>query len=231
MKIGCIAYKVGMSALKQDGVRSVPVTLLHVPVNVVTALRRPESEGYAALQVAACEGEGSGFARARKRWTAKPVEGHLRASGAEKVIDVCEFRVEASELENFSVGQTLSLDGLSGDEGEGADGAAVLVDVRAVSKGRGFSGSIKRWNFRRQPESHGNSVSTRAHGSTGQRKTPGRVMKGKKMAGHYGAANVCMRNLHLVHVAKDQGLLAVKGAVPGPRGGRVVVSVARSKKT
>ena len=257
MNIGYIGYKLGMSSLQQqDSLRRMPVTLVHVPANVVTAVKSVDHDGYNALQIASCDIAGddfpalklgsdaeadasseeadasdgsadsaaatqsdsdssaTGFVSARRRWRKKNLLKHFAASQATKVIDVCEFRVGAEVAEAAKVGSCLDLNSLKADE---------LLDVRGVSKGRGFSGGIRRWGFGRQPESHGTSVSHRSHGSTGQCQLPGRVMKGKKMAGHYGVDNVCMKNLRVVSVDVKNRIVAVKGAVPGARGGRLIL--------
>ena len=170
-----------------------------------------------APQAAKAEQEDSplvGFIPARKRWLKKPMRGHFAKSEAYKIIDVCEFRVSPDVASNYSVGSCLDISSLK---------AGLKLDVRGVSKGRGFAGGIRRWGFHRQPESHGTSVSHRAHGSTGQRKTPGKVFKGKKMAGHYGVDNVCMRNLRVLQVDAKRQIVAIKGAVPGARSGRLLL--------
>ena len=259
MGVGCIAYKLGMSSAQAEGsLRRQAVTLAYMPVNVVTAIKTIERDGYSAIQMASCavdagefaavdsddETEAAssedaaatdasaaseapqaakagqedspllGFVSARKRWLKKPMRGHFAKSEAYKIIDVCEFRVSPEVAAGYTVGACLDIASLK---------AGSLLDVRGVSKGRGFAGGIKRWGFHRQPESHGTSVSHRAHGSTGQRKTPGKVLKGKKMAGHYGVDNVCMRNLRVVQVDAKRRIIAIKGAVPGARSGRLLL--------
>ena len=262
MNIGYIGYKLGMSSLQQkDSLRRMPVTLVHVPANVVTAVKSETQDGYSALQVASCDivaddfplvksasmdgaDEDSaepqdaevteaggvesseadsvvvdtqvtgGFVSARRRWRKKNLLKHFAASQATKVIDVCEFRVNPKVVDVAKVGCCLDLGSLK---------AGTLLDVRGVSKGRGFSGGIRRWGFGRQPESHGTSVSHRSHGSTGQCQLPGRVMKGKKMAGQYGVDNVCVKNLRVVSVDIKNRIVAVRGAVPGARGGRLIL--------
>ena len=260
MNIGYIGYKLGMSSLQQpDSLRKLPVTLLHLPANIVTAIKSEQRDGYSALQVASCdvaadafpvasleaksepadaeasdaEVEGAdtntdastnesdsvagGFVSARRRWRKKNLAKHFAASNATKVIDVCEFRVSPEVVAAAEVGSCLDIKALE---------AGALLDVRGVSKGRGFSGGIRRWGFGRQPESHGTSVSHRSHGSTGQCQLPGRVMKGKKMAGQYGVDNVCVKNLRVVSVDVKNRIVAVKGAVPGARGGRLILQPA-----
>ena len=258
MNIGYIGYKLGMSSLQQpDSLRKLPVTLLHLPANIVTAIKSEQRDGYSALQVASCdvgadafpvarleadaanadasdaEAEGAdtnadasvsdvesaagSFVSARRRWRKKNLAKHFAASNATKVIDVCEFRVSPEVVAAAEVGSCLDIEALE---------AGALLDVRGVSKGRGFSGGIRRWGFGRQPESHGTSVSHRSHGSTGQCQLPGRVMKGKKMAGQYGVDNVCVKNLRVVSVDVKNRIVAVKGAVPGARGGRLILQPA-----
>ena len=259
MNIGYIGYKLGMSSLQQpDSLRKLPVTLLHLPANIVTAIKSEQRDGYSALQVASCdvgadafpvarleadaanaeasdaetdegadtsadssasdaESAAGGFVSARRRWRKKNLAKHFAASNATKVIDVCEFRVSPEVVAAAEVGSCLDIEALE---------AGALLDVRGVSKGRGFSGGIRRWGFGRQPESHGTSVSHRSHGSTGQCQLPGRVMKGKKMAGQYGVDNVCVKNLRVVSVDVKNRIVAVKGAVPGARGGRLILQPA-----
>jgi large subunit ribosomal protein L3 len=188
----------------EDG-GSVPVTVIEVEPNRVTFVRTPENDGYAAVQVT------TGSAK-RNRVT-KPLAGHFAKANVEAGRGLWEFRLDASE-EGIEVGSELGLDQFEPGQ---------KVDVRGVSKGKGYAGTIKRWNFRGQDSSHGNSISHRVPGSIGQCQTPGRVFKGKKMSGHLGNVRVTAQNLEVVRVDAERNLLLVKGAVPGPAGGDLYI--------
>ncbi len=206
MTIGIIGKKVGMTRVFTDDGQFVPVTVIQVEPNVVTQVKTKDTDGYEAIQV--CTGE----IKASK--VNKPMAGHFAKAGVAGGRVVMEFRVDPSEYE---VGKELSLDLFS--EGQ-------KVDVTGRSKGKGFAGAIKRHNFSMQDATHGNSLSHRAPGSIGQCQTPGRVFKGKKMAGHMGDERVTVQSLELVRIDADRGLLLVKGAVPGAANSNVVVKPA-----
>jgi large subunit ribosomal protein L3 len=199
-----VGEKVGMTQVWDDQNRAIPVTVLRVaPVRVVQ-VKTPEKEGYSALQVT------YGF---RRRSTLnKPVDGHYQAAGVEPGRRLVELRLD--DISDFSVGQQLSADLWSPGE---------RVDAIAVSKGKGFAGAMKRHNFKGQGAAHGNHKHHRAPGSIGACATPSRVFKGTKMAGRLGARRVTALNLQIVSADPERELVLVKGAIPGPRGGMVVL--------
>ena len=188
----------------EDG-SSIPVTVIEVEPNRVTQVKDADSDGYRAIQVTA------GARRANR--ISKSEAGHFAKAGVEAGRGLWEFRLEADD-EAPEIGAELTVEAFE---------AGQKVDVAGKSKGKGFQGAVKRWNFRTQDATHGNSLSHRAPGSIGQCQTPGRVFKGKKMAGHMGAENVTTQGLEIVRVDVERNLLLVKGAVPGAPGGDVVV--------
>jgi large subunit ribosomal protein L3 len=192
----------------EDGA-SIPVTVIEVEPNRVTQVRTPDTDGYSAIQVTL----GS---RKASRVT-KPAAGHFAKANAEAGRGLWEFRLDDEKGDAPEVGAELKADFFE---------AGQKVDVRGISKGKGFQGGVKRHNFRTQDATHGNSLSHRAPGSIGQCQTPGRVFKGKKMAGHMGAEKVSVQNLEVVRVDSDRNLILVKGAIPGARGGDVIVTPA-----
>lgn len=206
MAIGLVGRKVGMSRVFTDQGASVPVTVIQVESNRISQIRSLERDGYEAIQVA------SGSKKPSR--VNKPEAGHLAVQGVEAAAALMEFRVSAAEIEGLSVGSELTVDRF--EEGQ-------IVDVVGVSKGKGFAGGVKRHNFRTQDMTHGNSLSHRAPGSIGQNQTPGRVFKGKKMAGHMGNVKRTAQSLTVVRVDTDRSLILVKGSVPGAAGGPVVV--------
>jgi len=192
----------------EDGV-SVPVTVVQVEPNRVTQVRTPERDGYQAVQVT--------VGRRKASRVNKPMAGHFAKAGVEAGRGLWEFRLDDHEGELPEVGSELKVDLF--EQGQ-------KVDVSGISKGKGFQGTVKRHNFRMQDATHGNSVSHRAPGSIGQCQTPGRVFKGKKMAGHMGSKRVTVQTLEIVRVDTERGLLLIKGAVPGAPGGDVIVTPA-----
>ncbi|WP_339329802.1 50S ribosomal protein L3 [Aeromonas hydrophila] len=207
MTIGLVGRKVGMTRIfTEDGV-SIPVTVIEVEANRVTQVKSVETDGYNAIQVT------TGAKKASR--VTKPEAGHFAKAGVEAGRGLWEFRL--SNGETFTVGSELKVDLLADVK---------LVDVTGTSKGKGFAGTVKRWNFRTQDMTHGNSLSHRVPGSIGQNQTPGRVFKGKKMAGHMGAERVTTQNLELVRVDAERNLLLIKGAVPGATNGNVIVKPA-----
>jgi len=205
MSIGLVGRKCGMSRVFTEDGASVPVTVIEIATNRVTQIKTPEIDGYSALQVTA----GS----RRPSRVNKPQSGHYARAGSEAGVGLWEFRTDGIE-EQFEVGAAISLDRFE---------VGQLVDVSGVSKGKGFAGVVKRWNFQMQDATHGNSLSHRAPGSIGQNQTPGRVFKGKKMAGHMGSRNVTTQNLEVVRVDIERNVLLIKGAVPGAPGGNVLI--------
>lgn len=205
MAIGLVGRKAGMTRVFTEDGDSIPVTVIEVAPNRVTYVRTPEADGYAAIQVTT----GS----ARRNRVPKAMAGHYAKAKVEAGRGLWEFRV-AAPVEGVEVGSELGLDQFEPGQ---------RVDIRGVSKGKGYAGTIKRWNFKGQDNSHGNSVSHRVPGSIGQCQTPGRVFKGKKMSGHLGNVKVTTQNLEVVRVDADRNLLLVKGSVPGPAGGDLYI--------
>lgn len=213
MAIGIIGIKQGMTRVfDSDGV-SVPVTVIHAEPNRVAQVKREGSDNYDAVQLV--------HGTVKEKNTSRPMQGHFDKSSVTPGNCVREFR-----LNGLDTGEE-SKDPAQGDElsvSQFFEGQ--VVDVVGTSKGKGYAGVIKRWNFQRQDMSHGNSLAHRAPGSIGQCQTPGKVFKGKKMAGHMGNARVTVQNLKIVRLVEDRNLILVKGAVPGPAGGPVVVKPA-----
>ena len=204
MSVGLIGRKAGMTRIfTEDGV-SVPVTVIEMEPNRVTSIKTVETDGYAAVQVT------TGSKKANR--LSKPEAGHFAKAGVEAGRGLWEFRLNGDE--EINVGDTLTVERFE---------AGQKIDVTGQSKGKGFQGGVKRWNFRTQDMTHGNSVSHRAPGSIGQCQTPGRVFKGKKMAGHMGAERCTVQTLEVVRVDAERNLLIVKGAIPGATGGDVLV--------
>jgi large subunit ribosomal protein L3 len=206
MSLGLVGRKVGMTRIFAEDGRSIPVTVLDVSDNRVTQIKTPETDGYAAVQVT--------FGKRRASRVNKPLAGHLAKAGVEAGHVLKEFRVAAERLSELKPGDVIRAEIFA---------VGQMVDVSGVSIGKGFAGSIKRHHFSSNRESHGNSVTTRAPGSIGMAQDPGRVFPGKRMAGHLGDANRTQQNLEVVRVDVERQLLLVKGAVPGAKGGDVVV--------
>jgi len=204
MRTGLIARKLGMSRVFTDDGRHVPVTVLKVEDNQVVGQRTAESHGYTALQM--------GATAAKVKHLTKSVRGHFAKAGVEPKRRLVEFRVSEDAL--LPVGARLSAAHFV---------AGQMVDVTGTSKGKGFAGAMKRHNFGGMRASHGVSVSHRAHGSTGNAQNPGRIFKGKKMAGHMGDHQVTTQNLEVVETDADNGLILVRGAVPGAKDSYVLV--------
>ncbi len=209
MTIGLVGRKLGMTRVfTEDGV-SIPVTVIEVEANRVTQVKSLESDGYVAIQVT------TGTKKANR--LNKAEAGHFAKAGVDAGRGLWEFRLNESEAADVAVGAELNV---------GVFADVKKVDVTGTSKGKGFAGTVKRWNFRTQDMTHGNSLSHRVPGSIGQNQTPGRVFKGKKMAGHMGAERVTTQNLELVRVDAERNLLLIKGAVPGATNGNVIVKPA-----
>ncbi len=205
---GIIGKKLGMTSFYSPDGEQWAVTVVEAGPCYVTQVKTPKNDGYSALQL--------GYGYRRPKNITRPVLGHLKKSGKGPFKVLKEFRVE--DPEGFELGQELKADVFEIGE---------RVDVTGRSKGRGFTGVIKRWNFGRGPMSHG-SKSHRKPGSIGMSATPSRVAKGKKMPGHMGAANVKVRNLRVVEVRPEDNLIFIKGALPGPNNG--VVFIKKTKK-
>jgi large subunit ribosomal protein L3 len=210
LRSGIIAKKVGMTRLFQEDGRQIPVTVLQLDKLQVVAQRTAEKDGYTAVQL------GAGTAKAKR--TSAPMRGHFAAAKVEPKRKVCEFRVSEENL--IAVGEEI----IASHYFEGQ-----FVDVSGTSIGKGFAGAMKRHNFSGLRATHGVSVSHRSHGSTGQCQDPGKVFKGKKMAGHMGSAKITTQNLVVIKTDLDRGLIMVKGAVPGSKGGWVTVKDAVKK--
>ena len=205
--IGLIGRKVGMTRVFTEEGVSIPVTVVEVEANRVSQVRTLETDGYAAIQVT------TGAKKANR--VSKPEAGHFAKAGVEAGRGLWEFRLENGE--EFEVGAELTVELFNETK---------KVDVTGTSKGKGFQGAVKRWNFSTQDMTHGNSLSHRAPGSIGQCQTPGRVFKGKKMAGHMGAERVTTQNLEIVRVDAERNLLLIKGAVPGHVNADVIIKPA-----
>ena len=214
MSIGIVGRKVGMTRIFNEDGASLPVTVIEATPNRVTQLFTVENDGYKAFQVTAGTKKASRVNKAQA--------GHFAKAGVEAGRGLWEFRLNEGEGDDLEVGKEITVEVL-------AD--TTIVDVTGTSKGKGYAGVIKRHNFSMQDATHGNSISHRAPGSIGQNQTPGRVFKGKKMAGHMGAARVTTQNLEVVRVDAERNLLLIKGAVPGAIGGDVIVKPAIKAKS
>ncbi len=210
--IGIVGRKVGMTRIFTEDGGSTPVTVIEVEPNKVTQLRSEEKDGYRAFQVT------TGTRKASR--VNKAQAGHYAKAGTEAGRGLWEFRLAETEGEGIEVGSEFKVDVFE---------VGQIVDVRGTSVGKGFQGGVKRHGFQMQDATHGNSISHRAPGSIGQCQTPGRVFKGKKMAGHMGDAQRSIQNLEVVRVDAERNLLLVKGSVPGSRGGDVIVTPAIKK--
>lgn len=205
--IGLVGRKVGMTRIFTPEGQSIPVTVIEIEKNRVTQVKTVDTDGYNAVQVTV------GTKKASR--LNNPEKGHFAKAGVEAGRLLREFRVEDANA--FTVGQEISVEVLA---------EVKKVDVTGISKGKGFAGTVKRWNFRTQDATHGNSLSHRVPGSIGQNQTPGRVFKGKKMSGHLGDERVTVQNLEVVRVDVENNLLLVRGAIPGAKNGNVVVKPA-----
>ncbi len=205
MTIGLVGRKSGMTRVFTEDGESIPVTVVEVSPNRVTQIKDIDGDGYRAIQVTAGTRKASRVSRSKA--------GQFAKAGVEAGTGLWEFRLKGAE-EAPEVGSELTVEGFEPGQ---------KVDVSGKSKGKGFQGGVKRWNFAMQDATHGNSLSHRAPGSIGQCQTPGRVWKGKKMAGHMGSANVTTQGLEVVRVDVERNLLLIKGAVPGAPGGDVVI--------
>ncbi len=209
MAIGLVGRKCGMTRIfTEDGV-SLPVTVIEVMPNRVTQIKNIDNDGYRALQVT------TGARRAKL--LNKPRAGHFAKAHVDAGRGLWEFRLEADEGADLQVGSELKVDRFA---------AGQMLDARGCTIGKGFAGVVKRYNFHMQDATHGNSLSHRAPGSIGQNQSPGRVFKGKKMSGHMGNVMRTAQNLEVVRIDEERNLILLKGAVPGPKGGDVVLSPA-----
>lgn len=209
MTIGVVGRKAGMTRIFTDEGVSIPVTVIEVEPNRIAQVKTVETDGYKAVQVT------TGHRKASK--VSKPLAGHFAKAGVEAGRGLMEFRLEGDAGEGMEVGGEIKADIF--EEGQ-------IVDVRGHTQGKGFQGGVKRHNFRMQDATHGNSISHRAPGSIGQCQTPGRVFKGKKMAGQMGNVQRSQQNLEVVRVDVERNLLLVKGSVPGSKGGDLIITPA-----
>jgi large subunit ribosomal protein L3 len=214
MTMGLVGRKCGMTRVFTEDGDSVPVTVVEAQPNRITQVKTVETDGYRALQVV------TGSRKASR--VSKPVAGHFAAAKVEAGDLVTEFRLDDNDDGDFTPGGELKVDFFE---------AGQKVDVMGTSIGKGFAGTVKRHNFSMQDATHGNSLAHRAPGSIGQNQTPGRVFKGKKMAGQLGNVRRTIQNLEIVRVDNERNLLLIKGAVPGHRGGRVIVRPAVKART
>ena len=205
MRIGIVGRKCGMTRVfTEDGV-SIPVTVIEATPNHITQVKSLETDGYSAVQVTTGSKKTSRVSKAQA--------GEFDKAGVEAGRGLWEFRADGSD-EAFEVGSALTVERFQ--EGQ-------KIDVTGTSKGKGFQGGVKRWNFSMQDATHGNSISHRSNGSIGQNQTPGRVFKGTKMSGQMGNAQVTTQNLEIVRIDAERNLLLIKGAVPGAPGGNIIV--------
>ena len=206
MAIGLVGKKCGMTRIFTEAGVSIPVTVVEVTANRISQIKTQDTDGYQAIQVTTGERRDSRVNAAQK--------GHFAKAGVAAGRGTWEFRVEDSELEGREAGSEIAADLFQ---------VGQIVDVTGQSTGKGFQGGIKRHNFRSQDWTHGNSVSHRVVGSTGQNQTPGRVFKGKKMPGQMGNKRVTVQGLEVISVDAEKGILVIKGAIPGANGGDVLV--------
>lgn len=205
-KLGLVGRKVGMTRIFTEDGESIPVTVLEVAGNRVTQVKTEETDGYNAIQVA--------FGSKKPSRVSKPLSGHYAKAGVEAGEMLKEFHIDADKLADLKVGTTLSVEMFT---------VGQKVDVTGITIGKGFAGAIKRHHFSSNRASHGNSVTTRAPGSIGNRQDPGRVFPGKRMAGHLGDVQRTTQNLVVARVDVERQLLLVRGAVPGAKDGKVIV--------
>ena len=209
MTIGVVGRKAGMTRIFTEEGSSVPVSVIEVTSNRITQIKTDETDGYQAIQVT------TGSKKASR--VSKPMAGHYARAGVEAGRGLWEFRVTADEVAELAVGGEVSIEMFE---------AGQKIDVTGTTIGKGLQGGVKRHNFRMQDATHGNSISHRSNGSIGMCQTPGRVIKGKKMSGQMGNVQRTVQSLELVRVDVERGLLLVKGAVPGAKGGDLVIKPA-----
>lgn len=210
MALGLIGRKCGMTRIFSEDGSATPVSVVHIEPNRVVQVKTPETDGYRAIQVTT-----GSIKRSR---LSKPMAGHYAKASVEAGRGLWEFRLDGET--EYAVGSEFGVDVFQ--EGQ-------FVDVKGVSIGKGFAGVVKRYNFRTQDATHGNSLSHRAPGSIGQNQSPGRVFKGKRMAGHMGHDNVTVQSLKICAINAEKSLLLIKGSIPGPKGGDVIIKPAEKK--
>ena len=211
--IGLIATKEGMTRLFQDDGKSLPVSVLKVVTNFISQIKTKQSDGYDSIQLST--------KNQKEKIQTKSKIGHFSKNNLPLKKYIKEFRLDENELEGLELGKEFDVNIF--EEGQ-------LVDVSGISKGKGFAGTVKRWNFATQDATHGNSLAHRKPGSIGQCQTPGRVWKGKKMAGHMGNVKKTIQNLKIVKVDEENSLLLVQGAIPGFNGSSVIIKPAVKAK-
>ena len=211
--IGLIATKEGMTRLFQEDGKSLPVSVLKVDTNFISQIKTKQSDGYDSIQLSTKE-------QKEKNQTKSKI-GHFSKNNLSLKKHIKEFRLDESELDGLELGKEFDVNIF--EEGQ-------LVDVSGISKGKGFAGTVKRWNFATQDATHGNSLAHRKPGSIGQCQTPGRVWKGKKMAGHMGHEKKTVQNLRVVKIDEENSLLLVQGAIPGFNGSSVIIKPAVKAK-
>ena len=211
--IGLIATKEGMTRLFQEDGKSLPVSVLKVDTNFISQIKTKQSDGYDSIQLSTKE-------QKEKNQTKSKI-GHFSKNNLSLKKYIKEFRLDESELDGLELGKEFDVNIF--EEGQ-------LVDVSGISKGKGFAGTVKRWNFATQDATHGNSLAHRKPGSIGQCQTPGRVWKGKKMAGHMGSEKKTVQNLRVVKIDEENSLLLVQGAIPGFNGSSVIIKPAVKAK-
>ncbi len=214
MSLGMIGRKAGMTRIFDSSGISVPVTVIALGPNVITQIKTLEKDGYEAVQVA--------YGSKRESKLSKPLLGHYKKNSLNPGEGLVEFRLNQGELEDLKVGQALNLDIFK--EGE-------HVDITGTTIGKGFQGGVKRHHFKTQDATHGNSLSHRALGSTGQCQDPGRVFKGKKMPGQLGNVKNTIQNLIIVRIIEEDNVILIKGSIPGHDGAKVVIKHTRKKYT
>jgi large subunit ribosomal protein L3 len=209
MSLGLIGTKQGMTRLFTPEGDSYAVSVVSVDPNTVTQIKTDEVDGYNSVQVT------TGVKK--EKHVSNHLSGHYKKGSINPGDGLWEFKVNSEEIENLEIGSQLNIDIF--EEGQ-------KIDVQGKSKGKGFAGTVKRWNFKMQDATHGNSISHRAPGSIGQCQTPGKVWKGKKMSGHMGDVKKTIQNLKIASIDVENNLLLIKGAIPGPTGSNVVLKPA-----
>ena len=210
--IGLIATKEGMTRVFHENGESIPVSVIKVDPNIVSQIKNEETDGYSAVQLSSDD--------RKEKNVIKPNKGHFSKNNINTKNNIHEFRVTSDSLAEIEIGKEFSVNNF--EEGQ-------FVDVSGISKGKGFAGTVKRWNFATQDATHGNSLAHRKPGSIGQCQTPGRVWKGKKMSGHLGNVNKTIQNLKIVKIDEENKLILVKGSIPGPAGSKIIIKPAIKK--
>ena len=204
--IGLIATKEGMTRVFQESGESVPVSVLKVDPNIVSQIKSYETDGYSAIQLSSLD--------KKEKHSTKSLQGHFVKNKLNSKDKIHEFKVSQEGLTDIEIGKELSVEIF--EEGQ-------FVDISGISKGKGFAGTVKRWNFATQDATHGNSLAHRKPGSIGQCQTPGRVWKGKKMSGHMGNEKKTIQNLKIIRIDGENKLILVKGSIPGPSGSTILI--------